>query len=154
VVEGFRATVARRADLSREAIVLLGEPDPVSYDDLQRLFAAHIHGDTDWDTTQIPKAIAKAGAWVQDQIPGIEEPFIKPWMIDLADDHYALDVSRAARLLGWRPRHALRETVPKMASALKADPDAFYRANKLQGEPPRREVASAAGRHDQARRAT
>jgi hypothetical protein len=44
-------------------------------------------------TPQIPKSPAKAGAWLQDQIPG-EEPFIKPWMIDLADDHYALDIHR------------------------------------------------------------
>src|SRR5918996_1891718 len=75
VVEAFRATVARRATLPREAVNLIGEPDPLSYDDLQRAFAGHIHGETDWDTTQIPKAVANAGAWVQDRIPGVEEPF-------------------------------------------------------------------------------
>ena len=57
-------------------------------------------GETDWETAQIPKAVAKGGAWVQDRIPGIEDPFIKPWMIDLADDHYALDIPRARALLG------------------------------------------------------
>jgi hypothetical protein len=51
-------------------------------------------GDLDWETTEIPKVVAKAGAWVQDQIPGVEEPFIKPWMIDLADDRYVLDITR------------------------------------------------------------
>jgi nucleoside-diphosphate-sugar epimerase len=145
VVEAFRATVARRATLPEEAVVLIGEPDPLTYDELQRAFAAHLHGERDWDTTKIPKAVAKAGAWVQDQIPGIEEPFIKPWMIDLADDHYALDISRAHQLLGWSPRHSLRETLPRMVTALKRDPDGFYRLNKLEGRPPYHE-ASTAGR--------
>src|SRR5919108_2819250 len=152
VVEAFRVTVARRATLPHEATILIGEPDALSYDELQRLLAGHIHGDSDWDTTQIPKAIAKAGAWVQDQIPGVEEPFIKPWMIDLADDHYALDISRARQLLGWSPRRSLRDTLPKMVTALKTDPEAFYRGNKLEGEPPQREAATTTGRPADARR--
>jgi nucleoside-diphosphate-sugar epimerase len=153
VVEAFRATVERRATLPREATVLIGEPDPLSYEELQRLLADYIHGESEWETAQIPKAVAKAGAWVQDQIPGIEEPFIKPWMIELADDHYALDVSRARTFLGWSPRHSLRETLPKMVSALKSDPEAFYRLNKLEGKPPQRET-TAAGHPDVGRRAT
>jgi nucleoside-diphosphate-sugar epimerase len=141
VVAALRATVARRAVLPPVAVILIGERDPISYDELQRTLAWLIHGERDWDTVQIPKAVAKAGAWVQDQVPGIEEPFIKPWMIDLADDHYALDITRAHQLLGWSPRHSLRDTLPTMVSALKADPDGFYRRNKLEGEPPRHDAA-------------
>jgi len=136
VVEAFRAVVARRATLPQEAVILIGEPEPLSYDDLQRTLAELIHGERDWDTTQIPKVVAKAGAWVQDQIPGVEEPFVKPWMIDLADDHYALDITRARALLGWAPRRSLRATLPKMVAALKDDPAGFYRTNKLEGAPP------------------
>ncbi len=55
-------------------------------------------------------------------------------MIDYADDHYALDISRAENLLNWTPQHSLRETLPKMIDALKADPIGWYRENKL--EPP------------------
>ena len=152
VVEAFRVTVAKRATLPRETTILIGEPDALSYDELQRLLADHIHGDKDWDTTQIPKAVAKAGAWVQDQIPGVEEPFIKPWMIDLADDHYALDISRARALLGWSPRRNLRAALPKMVTALKSDPKAFYRLNKLEGEPPQHETSAAAPRAEARRR--
>jgi nucleoside-diphosphate-sugar epimerase len=107
------------------------------------MLARLIHGEREWETTRIPKAVAKAGAWVQDQIPGVEEPFIKPWMIDLADDHYALDITRARNLLGWSPRHRLRKTLPRMVSALKADPEGFYRKNKLEGEPPGQEAPRA-----------
>ena len=139
VVEAVRSAVNRRSTLGRESVILVGEEDPVSYDDLQRSFARLIRGDEDWDTTQIPKAVAKAGAWVQDKIPGIEEPFIKPWMIDLADDHFALDITRARQLLNWSPRRNLRDALPAMVEALKRDPAAFYRANKLEGEPPQPE---------------
>ena len=54
----------------------------------------------EWETREIPKALAKTGAWLQDMLPG-EEPFIKPWMIDLADDHYALDLSRARAVMSY-----------------------------------------------------
>jgi nucleoside-diphosphate-sugar epimerase len=149
VVEALRATVARRTTLPPQAVILVGEPEPLSYDELQRAFAAHIHGERDWDTTQIPKAVAKAGAWVQDQIPGVEEPFIKPWMIDLADDHYALDITRARQLLGWSPRHSLRDTLPRMVTALKTDPEGFYRMNKLEGTPPRHDTSMAGSAAEQ-----
>jgi nucleoside-diphosphate-sugar epimerase len=147
LLEALRATVARRKELPRESTILIGEPEPVSYDDAQRTLAWLIHGDRDWDTVQIPKAVAKAGAWVQDKIPGIEDPFIKPWMIDLADDHYALEITRARTLLGWSPQHTLRDTLPSMVSALKADPEGFYRKNKLEGTPPR-QVATTTARSE------
>jgi nucleoside-diphosphate-sugar epimerase len=53
-------------------------------------------------------------------------------MIDRADDHYELDISRAEKLLGWRPRHNLIDTLPEIISNLKADPDKWYKENKLE----------------------
>jgi nucleoside-diphosphate-sugar epimerase len=132
LIDVFRSVVTRRSRLPQQTVLLIGEPEPVSYDELQRTFARLIHGEDDWTTTEIPKAVAKAGAWVQDKIPGIEEPFIKPWMIDLADDHYALDISRARALLNWQPMRTLRATLPRMVEALKADPAGWYRTNKLE----------------------
>jgi nucleoside-diphosphate-sugar epimerase len=135
VVDAIWRVVERRAELPKDTTLLIGEPVTLSYDDLQAAFGMLIHGQ-DWETTRIPKALAKTGAWIQDTIPGVEEPFIKPWMIDLADAHYQLNIDRARRLLGWRPRHTLRETLSDMVRALKADPPAFYTRNKLEGAPP------------------
>jgi nucleoside-diphosphate-sugar epimerase len=130
VVEALAKTVDARHRLSADEICLIGEPDTLSYDTLQRAFAKLIHGE-EWETQSIPKALAKTGAWLEDHVPG-EEAFIKPWMIDLADDHYALDIGRARQTLGWEPKRSLRETLPRMASALKADPMHFYKTNKLE----------------------
>jgi hypothetical protein len=38
---------------------------------------------------------------------------------------------RARAVLGWEPSHSLRETLPKMVAALKADPRGWYEENKL-----------------------
>ena len=130
LVDALWLLVERRARLPRELTLLLGEPETLSYDELQRTFGRLIHGE-EWQTRQIPKALAQTGAWLQDNLPFVEEPFIKPFMIDLADDHYELDISRARSLLGWEPKHSLRETLPRMVEALKADPLGWYKANKL-----------------------
>lgn len=82
---------------------------------------------------RIPKPIAKAGAWVQDQFVG--QSFIKPWMVDRADDHYALDITRAKQVLGWNPEHRLREALPEIVENLRNDPARWYRENHLQAPP-------------------
>jgi nucleoside-diphosphate-sugar epimerase len=146
LIEAFRSVIARRSTLPPESVMLIGEPDPVSYEELQGMLAKLLHGETEWETMRIPKAMAKAGAWVQDKIPGVDDPFIKPWMIDLADDHYAVDFTRARTLLNWEPKRSLRETVPKMVEALKANPGSWYRDNKLEPAPSLSEMPVEAGR--------
>ena len=133
LLAALESSVRRRAELPAEVALLLGEPETMSYEELQQQFGRLIHGEA-WETREIPKSVAKAGAWLQDAAPLVEDPFIKPWMIDRADDHYALDISRARALLDWAPRHSLRDTLPAMIAALKADPIHWYRENRL--EPP------------------
>lgn len=133
LVDAIALVVERRAQLPPELPLLLGEPEPLSYDELQHTFARLIHGE-DWETLEVPGALApltKAGVWVMEKLPGAD-PFIKPWMIDRANDHYALDITRARTLLSWEPQRSLRGTIPKMIAALKADPPDFYRENDLE----------------------
>lgn len=119
--------VDKRKELPRDVTINLGDPETLGYQDLQNIISNAING-KDWKTYKIPKALAKGGAWVQN-IFG--DPFIKPWMVDLADDHAEIDITRAKNLLGWQPKHSLRETLPKMIAFLKDDPKAFYKVNKL-----------------------
>jgi hypothetical protein len=60
-----------------------------------------------------------------EKLPGAD-PFIKPWMIDRANDHYALDIKRARTLLGgrrcaafeWSPRSWLPRFLPRKRSGI------------------------------------
>ena len=142
-LDAMERIIERRGQLPPELPLLLGEDETLSYDELQRTFGRLIHNE-EWTTTRIPKALAKTGAWLQDALPLGEDPFIKPYMIDLADDHYALDITRARTLLDWKPRHSLRETLPKMVAALKADPLAWYEEHEL-APPSNLEPEPAAG---------
>ncbi|MBM1173501.1 vitamin K epoxide reductase family protein [Microvirga arabica] len=137
MLDAFRRTVDRRDALPPHAEILIGEPDAVGYEALQDEFGRLLHGEDNWPTLRLPKFVAAAGVWAQDElepvipdlVDGGEEPFIKPFMVAMADDHYALDVGRARKLLGWEPRHRLRDELPRLAAALKADPAGWYKAN-------------------------
>lgn len=131
LIDAIVAAVDHRQEHPEETAILIGEPVTYSYDELQRAFAAEIHHETDWETHEIPKSVAKTGAWVEDKVPGMEDPFIKPWMIDMADDHYELNIERANELLKWHPQHRLIDTVPHMIRSLDEDPEAWFKHHKL-----------------------
>lgn len=141
-VDAIFRCVDRRHDLPPVLPLLIGEEDVMSYGELQHALGELIHGQ-EWRTLRVPKPLAKVGALVQDNLPG-SDAFIKPWMIDRADDRYVLDTRRAREWLDWRPQRSLRETLPRMVAALKADPERWYHENKLSGRPPMPMVAAAA----------
>ena len=135
----FKSVIDKRQDLSKEETILAGEPEAISYDRLQQHLGQLIHGRENWHTVNVPKPVAKVGAWMQeksepivpDDIDKGEKPFIRSFMIDLASDHYALDISKAKRLLEWQPQHRLRDTLPAMVEDLKNDPIKWYEDNRI-----------------------
>ncbi|MGE0653810.1 MAG: NAD-dependent epimerase/dehydratase family protein, partial [Alphaproteobacteria bacterium] len=143
LIDAFVRTVDRRDDLPPETTILIGEPDAMGYGALQNEIARLAHGATSWTTIVVPKALARMGAWVQERaepiVPDVidqgEKPFIRPFMIDMADDHYALDISRAKELLDWSPRHRISDELENLVDALKRDPVGWYRHNRI--TPPR-----------------
>lgn len=138
LVDAVVRTVHRRGSLPPDLKLLIGEPTTLSYAALQNRLGTLLHGEQ-WATETVPKPLAKAVALLQEKIEAVvpdsidhgKKPFVKPFMVELADDHYELDVSRAQELLGWAPRHALREELPAMVATLKADPLAWYQANRI-----------------------
>jgi nucleoside-diphosphate-sugar epimerase len=129
LIDCFLKVVERRDLLASEELFLIAEPDVMSYAELQDQIGELIHG-AEWPTIRIPKVVAKAGAWAQEKVLG-QDTFIKPWMVDLADTHYPVDVELAQERLGWRPAHRLRGTLPEMIARLKRDPERWYEINKL-----------------------
>src|SRR5690606_4670699 len=95
LIEAIMRMIRRRRQLPPELKLLIGEPLTMGYEALQNEIGYLIHGET-WPTETLPKLLAKTGAGLQEQmeiaIPDSidkgEKPFIKPFMVDLADDHY------------------------------------------------------------------
>ena len=132
MVDLFPLVVERRAQLPPESTFLIGEPETLSYGELQDEFQRLLHGENEvLPTYEIPKPLAKMGTWMLDNLPIEEEPFVKPFMIDIADDHYEMDITRARTLLGWEPKRSLRATLPKMVAALQADPRRWFEEHEL-----------------------
>lgn len=122
--------VARRSELPETTTLLVGEPETLPYGTLQRILARMIHGE-EWRTYSIPKGMTKIAAWLQQVLPLGARPVTAPAMIDRADEHYELDITRARTTVGWEPAHRLRDTLPGIAAALLADPWAWYREHEL-----------------------
>lgn len=132
LAECVRLLVDKRMQLDEEELFLVAEPDVLSYADLQEQLGEQIHGEA-WPSIRIPKSVAKAGAWAKEQLAEDEEdePFIKPWMVDLADDHYAVDISRIRQKLGWQPKRRLESRLKHMVASLKANPERWYQRQGL-----------------------
>lgn len=132
LMECFRGAIQRRRALAPFEVFLIGEEDVMSYEELQEALGTLIHG-KQWPTIRIPKVMAKAGAWVKEKLAAEDDgaPFIRPWMISLADQNYPINIHRAREQLGWQPRHSLRDTLPEMIRRLKRDPELWYRNNGL-----------------------
>lgn len=122
--------VQKRAELPEETTLIIGESRTMSYDALQREISKLIDG-KELRTVRVPKWFAKAGAWVENHLPFMGKTSMEPWMIDVADDHYELDISRARMLLGWTPKYFVGSALPIMIEFLKRDPRAFYKINNL-----------------------
>ena len=139
MIAAMAATLERRETLPPDAHILIGEPFAPGYDTLQNRIGELIHGAEDWETIKVPAPVAKAGALAQnaaepiipDAIDQGDKPFIQPFMISMADDHYALDIKRAEDWLGWRPEHRLEDELPAMIADLKRDPLSWYERNKI-----------------------
>lgn len=135
----FRRVVDQRQSLPKAHALLAGEPEVMSYQDIQNRVGELIHGDENWATYSIPQPVAKAGAWLEEKaeplIPDAydrgREPFIKPFMVDMASDHYALNIRQAQEQLGWYPRHRLKSALPRMVGALLNDPEGWYEQNRI-----------------------
>lgn len=135
----FLRVVERRGDLPARNHMLAGESAVMGYKELQNRIGELVFGAREWPTISLPKSVAKPGAWLEekteplvpDAIDQGEKPFVRPFMIDLASDHYELDISRARGLLDWEPRHNIHEGLARLVASLKKDPAAWYRKNGI-----------------------
>jgi nucleoside-diphosphate-sugar epimerase len=139
MLELIKRCIDCRNALPADNVILAGEPDVMSYQQLQDELGRLIHGADVWRTLSLPQPLAKAGAWLEEKAEPVvpdaidhgEKPFIRPFLIDLACDHYALDISHAKYLLDWQPRHSIHNKLETLVSNLKKDPVAWYQNNGI-----------------------
>lgn len=130
LVEAICTSVEKRDLLPNELTLLIGEGKTLSYDTLQRQISKGLFG-KEISTYKIPKTCAQLGAWAQGHTPFMAAPFIKPWMVSIADDNYTLDIKKAKKYLNWEPKHSLETSLPKMLKELKSNPLAWYQHHHL-----------------------
>lgn len=130
LISAMVKAIEKRDEFSSETILNIGEDKTLSYQELQNIISCELFG-KELKVIRIPNIMAKLGAFTQNLFGN---NFIKPWMIDIADDHYELDSSKAKEILDWQPLHSLSATLPKMITTLKKAPLKWYHENKL--DPP------------------
>lgn len=139
MVDVFIRTVKRRNELGKENIILAGEDSVMGYQALQNRIGHLIFGEKKWSTISLPELVAKTGAWAEEKAEPIvpdafdqgEKPFIKPFMIDLASDHYDIDITRAREQLDWEPKHNIYSGLAKLIENLKNNPSSWYNKNGI-----------------------
>ena len=139
MIDLFVHVMENRHELPTHNVFLAGEENVMNYQELQNRIGALIFGEKQWDTYVLPEMIAKAGAIMEDKLEPIipdaidkgEKPFIKPFMIDLASDHYDVDITAAKHTLGWHPRHDVYHGLEALISSLKQDPAAWYKRHAI-----------------------
>src|SRR5690625_3295622 len=124
MIDAFRRTIDRRGKPPEKNEILVGEGHCDTYEALQNRLGELIHGEQEWATLSVPKPLAKTGAWLEERTEPLvpddlksEKPFIRPFMIDLASDHYELDIRRAKDQLGWQPKHNLFDDLEALVTS-------------------------------------
>ena len=130
LAEAIFLLVEKRNGLPHEVVLNLGESKTYSYKTLQDRLESLINNKR-LKIYPIPKSLAKSVSWIENHIPFYPKPFIKPWMIDIADDHLELDISLAKTLIDWEPKRDLYDTLPIMVRNLKDNPLKWYQEQKL-----------------------
>lgn len=129
LIQAFKLLVEKRKELSSDELFVLGEPKVLSFLELQKEIGNLLHGKP-WWTIRVPKWFAKMGAYLKGLIKSDKKSFIQPWMIDLADDHYDVDIAKAKKILGWEPDQTLKNSLPKMIQKLKENPQKWIKQHE------------------------
>lgn len=117
-------SIQKQKTLPPFLILLAAEDQTIPYIELHRRMSQGIFK-RPFTLFWVPRALAKLGALF------LRNSFIKPFMIDIADLHYELDMSKAKKLLGWSCKHSLDKELNRFIEAIKHDTRKFYQSNQL-----------------------
>jgi nucleoside-diphosphate-sugar epimerase len=104
VAEAFLAAVEHLAGESGLHRLMVGETRPVTHRQINHA-ADRAFGYGERRIFEVPEFVAREGARLMGWWRGLrdEEPFIRPWMIEFAGEHFEFDLTATRRALGWEP---------------------------------------------------
>jgi nucleoside-diphosphate-sugar epimerase len=106
---------------------MIGESKPATYADIHRIAAEGFRG-RPGRLMRVPRPLAKTGAAVLSALRA--EPFIRPWMIDFAGEHFELDLTKSRRELDFEPSGYLLDRLPDIVERARKDPDRWTSLNE------------------------
>ncbi len=130
LVDILEKAVDMRNEIPKHLTVLIGEDKALSTRFLQKEISTALFGKKIW-MMRVPKSFAWLGAWFLCHIPFKKKPFIRPWMISLADEHYDLNISKAKKIFNWEPKNKLEDCLKSMCKDLQKNPINWYGKNNL-----------------------
>ena len=110
----------------RAGRLLIGEPEPTTYRHISTAADQAFHGRS-FPKIPAPKWTVKLGAKFLGSVSKNE--FYQSWMIDMADEHYAFDLTSTRDLLGWSPSHYLQAELPNLLSNATSNSAAWHARN-------------------------
>lgn len=130
LIDLMENAVNMRRELPKHVVALVGEDETMSMREMQNTIS-NIFYQKNSCIIRIPRLLAQIGSWVECHIPFMEKPFIRPWMIRLADEHFELNISKAKKLFKWEPKHSIRNFLNRMCHDLLKNPEQWYKKNNL-----------------------
>ena len=111
--------------------LLIGEDRPVTYLQIHRA-ARRAFGRQRARVRRIPKCLARMGAFVLVLLGKLigKPPYIRPWMIGIAEEHFEFDVRPARRVLGWQPDGYLGDRLDAMCERAAIHRDIWLAKNE------------------------
>ncbi len=145
LVDILEKAVDMRNEIPKKVTALVGEEVTLSTRFLQNEISKALFGKKIW-MLRVPKIVARIGAFFLCHIPFVDKPFIRPWMIPLADENYELNISKAKKTFKWEPTHKLEDSLFLMCKDLQKNPISWYRKNNLKIPKALRKLAKSQAR--------
>ena len=111
--------------------LLVGEERPVTYRQINDA-ASRAFGYGERRLWEMPRFIARVGAWVLGWWAKLwgREPFIRPWMVDFAGEHFEFDLTETRRQIGWEPEGYLGERLDAICRRAAVHREVWLRKNE------------------------
>lgn len=111
--------------------LLVGEDRPVTYRQINRA-ADRAFGHGERRIYRVPRRLAGLGAQLMEWASTVtgRPPFIRPWMVDYAGEHFEFDLSATRRQLGWEPDGYLGDRLDRICRRAALHRDVWLAKNE------------------------